>query len=276
MLAVCRSDVDYEWVRLTRAAMVRTELKYKDFRQARPKLRANKELWAKIENGVGQATIVVIDPNEVEELVRDTLDKADVEKAGSLDRAVKDGCAAEIVAGTPVTYLPEKLAKTLGMPMTKIASLDAFTPDSIRRRIGSDLNHASLFAARAHATFDVPSLAAGGGASTRDAFRSPRLARVVLPEIMSTVRIFDKEHPQSVALLNEAADAIATALEPQLPTIGTLAPDALVKEYESHALDELQASDVAAGWAREMLETGEVRNLGSKFERVWLNGHRIK
>jgi hypothetical protein len=189
VLAVCRSNVDYEWVRLTRAALVKEELKYRDFIEARPKLRANKDLWAKIENGVGQATIVVIDPHEVEGLVRDTLDKADVERAGNLERAVKEGCAAEIVAGTPVTFLPAELAKALPMSMTKIVSLETFTPDSIRKRIGKDLNNAMLFAARAHATFDVPALDTGGAASTRDAFRSRRLAKVVLPEVLSTARI---------------------------------------------------------------------------------------
>jgi hypothetical protein len=65
-------------------------------------------------------------------------------------------------------------------------------------------------------------------------------------------------------------------LEPELPTIGTLAPEPLVTEYDSTAIDELQASDIAAGWAREMLETGEPKTLGSRFERVWLNGRRIK
>jgi len=35
-------------------------------------------------------------------------------------------------------------------------------------------------------------------------------------------------------------------------------------------------SIVAAGWAREMLELSDARTLGAQFERVWLNGRRIK
>ena len=47
------------------AALVRDELKYRDFRAARPRLRQDANLWSRVENGVGQATIVVIDPNQI-------------------------------------------------------------------------------------------------------------------------------------------------------------------------------------------------------------------
>ena len=36
------------------------------------------------------------------------------------------------------------------------------------------------------------------------------------------------------------------------------------------------AADIAAGWAREVLETNEPSTLGARFDRVWINGRRIK
>jgi hypothetical protein len=65
-------------------------------------------------------------------------------------------------------------------------------------------------------------------------------------------------------------------MEEAFEDLGGIADAPLVIETESRGHDELQASDIAAGWAREMLELGEVSTLGTRFERVWLNGHRLK
>ena len=80
VLAQYRSDSDFEWVKMVRTILVTDELKYHVFVSARPQLRKQRELWHRIENGVGQATIIVIDPRAVEELVRDTLDKSEIER----------------------------------------------------------------------------------------------------------------------------------------------------------------------------------------------------
>lgn len=273
VLAQFRSDADLTWVSRTRAALVKDELKYRDLREARPKLRTLRELWLQIERGIGQATIVVIDPREVEQRVIDTLSQEEVERSGSRDQAIIDGCASEIVMGTPLAYLPEALSRQLGWPLTAVSPLSAFTPADISRRLGGGLNKAMIFAARAHATFDVPRI--DSVSNTTAIFSSPRLTRIVLPEVLATSRSFDTEFPTSTALLNEASEVIAAALEATMPTIGTLSTEPLVREVDSHGIDALQASDVAAGWAREMLETGGSRVLGTCFERVWINGRRL-
>ena len=41
-------------------------------------------------------------------------------------------------------------------------------------------------------------------------------------------------------------------------------------------VDELQAADIAAGWARELIDIGDTTHLGSIFERVWVKGKRTK
>jgi hypothetical protein len=274
VLAQFRDDASLEWVARTRAVLVKDELKYRDLREARPKLRSLRELWSQIERGIGQATIVVIDPRDYEQLVQDTLTQDEIERSGSREKAIIEGCASEIVLGTPLAYLPDALSHQLRWPLNPIQSLATFTPEDISRRLGGGLDKAMIFAARAHATFDVPRIDAAS--TTRSALQSSRLARVVLPEVLSTSRAFDSELPASTALLNEASEVIAGALEEALPILGALSDAPLVREVDSRGVDALQASDIAAGWARDMLETGEPRVLGSFFERVWLNGRRLK
>lgn len=109
----------------------------------------------------------------------------------------------------------------------------------------------------------------------RDIFRSP-LARVLLAELLATERQFDNENPKTAAVLNRAADEIARALGEQLPVVGTMTEKPLVTEVDSKAVDQIQAADIAAGWAREALETNAPSTLGAMFERVWINGQRIK
>jgi hypothetical protein len=274
ILAQFRSDADLEWVTRTRSKLVKAELKFRDIKENRPFLKKDKILWSQIEKGVGQGTVIVIDPGEYEPLAKDTLVKADIEKSGSEVNAIIDACTSEVLAGTPIAYLPSELFRALNWQATEITTLDRFKPDQLAAALGGSLKHAVIFAARAHAIFDVGLL--DGVKSTSDALRSPRLARVILPELLSTARIFDVEHPVSVDMLNDAVDLIASAVEAVYPDLDRTSDKPLVIETDSRGYNELQASDVAAGWARELLELVDAQALGARFERVWLNGRRIK
>lgn len=274
VLAQFRSDANLEWLRMARSKLVKTELKYGDVKENRVSLRKDKSLWSSIEKGVGQATIIVIDPGEYVPLAKETLGKDDIERAGTEERAIVEACALEVLSGTPFAYLPLDLHRTIPWVAQEITSLEKFTPSDISESLGGSLRHAVIFAARAHAIFDVGALDAAK--RTTDALRSPRLARVILPEILATSRYFDTEFPLSVKVLNQAVDLIAEAVEEAFPEFGDVSDDPLVIETDSRGYDELHASDVAAGWAREMLELSEVRTLGARFERVWVNGARLK
>jgi hypothetical protein len=252
ILAQFRSDADLEWVRRTRSKLIKSELKFGDIRENRPSLKKDQNLWSQIGKGVGQGTIIVIDPGEYEPLARETLLKADVEKAGSEIRAIVDACTSEVLAGTPIAYLPEELHRVLDWETTAITSLDRFKPDQLAAALGGSLKHAVVFAARAHAIFDVGLL--DSARRTSDALKSPR-ARVVLPELLSTARFFDTEHPVSVDMLNEAVDVIASAMEDVFPDFDRKSDKPLVIETDSRGYDELQASDVAVGWAMNACST---------------------
>jgi hypothetical protein len=62
VLAQFRSDASLAWVGELRAFLVQDELKYKHFFPQRHRVRSNAELWRRVENGVHQAEITIIDP----------------------------------------------------------------------------------------------------------------------------------------------------------------------------------------------------------------------
>ena len=276
VLAQFRSDADLEWVRQLRSLLVTDELKYTKLRDARPKLRLQRELWKKVEAGVGQATIVVIDARAFELQAKQLIGAgANFVRDDLANKMLIEECATAIIKHTPISYLPQELARTVPWGTYQpIASLDDFAPENIRKKLGGGLKQTMIFAARAHAIFDLPSLDSSTTA-TWDLFRAP-LARVLLAELLATERNFDNEDPKTATLLNQAADEIANALGDQLPIVGTISDKPLVREVDSRGIDEVQAADVAAGWAREVLETNDATTLGARFERVWINGRRIK
>jgi hypothetical protein len=275
VLAQVRSDADLNWVQRLRGLLVRQELKYNDVKENKPRLQKNRELWSQIEKGIGQATIIVIDPGAYEPMVRETLDSVDIEKAGSEQKAVVDACVYEVLSGTPIAYLPNAIFQQVPWSdETTLTSLARFTPKGILDELGGKLQHALIFAARAHAVFDVSS--AGAMKRTTDAFRSLRAARLILPEVLATARHFDNENKRTTDLLNSAVNEIAASFSEAFEGAEEISDQPLVIESDSRGYDEIQAADISAGWAREMLELGDPHNLAPRFERVWLNGERLK
>jgi hypothetical protein len=116
-----------------------------------------------------------------------------------------------------------------------------------------------VLAARAYAMFDVEKRYRIESA-TRDFILSP-LRDVVLREILSTARVFDTENQTSVEVLNNAADVIASSMQQSKWFENIQSSEPLVREFDSRDVDFIQAADMAAGWAGDMLEYQEVRNL---------------
>jgi hypothetical protein len=275
VLAQVRSDANLEWIHRVRALLVKEELKYKDLKDNKYRFQKDAVLWSQIEKGIGQSSVIVVDPGEYEPLVRDTLNDLDVEKAGGETNAIVNACVSEVLSGTPIAYLPQAIHRAVPwVDERTLTTLERFTPEEILKQLGGKLQHAMIFAARAHAVFDVAAM--DSQSRTTDAFRSQRAARLILPEVLATARHFDIENKKTAELLNSAVNAIAESLTDALDGLESISDKPLVIETDSRGYDELQAADIAAGWAREMLEVGDASNLGTRFERVWLNGRRIK
>jgi hypothetical protein len=272
VLAQFRSDANLEWMGRLRAALGSIEVKFKQFKDRRVEIRKDTNLWKMIEKGVGAATLIVIDPEPVDHTIRTGYERDGARQGVDFgDAEVASRAATALVAGTPLAWLPNELAKVVGR---EIVTLERFAPERIRQRIGQELRAATVFAARAHATFDVATMDETVR-STRDVYRSP-IATVILREVISIPRIFDEESRETVQLLNDASDQIADALVEGLPSTLSLSSEPLVREADSRAIDQIQAADVAAGWAREVIDTAGVRALGTRFERIWVNGDLMK
>ena len=102
------------------------------------------------------------------------------------------------------------------------------------------------------------------------------MGRILLAELTSTFRSFDSEHEKSIKVLNKAIEMISSKLELVHPLWQRPEDVPLIREVDSRAIDEIQAADIAAGWAREIIDTASSKALGVRFERVWLNGRRVK
>ena len=112
ILAVYRSDADLAWVGQVRAALSTSELKYKQVDANRPRLHADKEMWRRLEQGVGQATIFVIDPSPVHREVREALERSGARDGVDYDRnLVFERADHKLIEGTPLAWLDEELSR---------------------------------------------------------------------------------------------------------------------------------------------------------------------
>jgi hypothetical protein len=251
------------------------ELKWKAFQVRREAIQAKRDLWRRITDSMRQATIVVIRPDTVARGVQGYLDDQQAEEGLDYDRAgVINVCSVMLIADTPVAYLPNRLSETLGLYSKGLyLSFDRFAPRELLRRLGGKLRDAKVFAARAHAMFDARHLSHANDRTT-DSFRLGQ-TQPVLQELLATQRTFDEEHPRSAEVLNEASDTITDALKTALLLPGEVSDQPLVREFRSSDIDHLQAADIAAGWAHELLALGNESALLATFGRVIVNGRRL-
>jgi hypothetical protein len=276
VLAQFRSDANLDWVGELRARLLKDELKYVNLREARPRLKQNRKLWERIENGVGQASVIIIDPAPVYDWVEKVLrDSGAVKSVDYDDKKIIDDCGTALIGITPIAYLPIRISESVRWSrIIDVGSLEVYLPENIKKQLGGRLRDAKIFAARSYAAFDLKSVEVA-----RDrGYDEYRLSQegVLIQELASTVRIFDKEHPKSAELLNTAITYIIRGVAESYPLWQVERPDTFIKEYDSRVVSEIQAADIAAGWAREILDVANPKALCERFERVWLNGVKIK
>jgi len=282
ILAQFSERTSFDWVQKLRAKTGKDEIKHADFVWAKNAWRGENELWRSVDRGVEAATIYVVDPaTYVQSVVSELLDSG-AEFGYDFDgRTALDIAAEEIIRDTPGYQLRNARAALEFASLTSPArmmpsSLNPFllqpdlpVPREVLSKLGGGLRNAIRFAARSHSLFDdemfevpdpemYPSFYAPG-------YRA-RLAELRMRTALSTRRVFDKEDSNSVELLNETADWMSTAI----PGPPRLRP--LISELDSAAIDAIQAADVAAGIAREIIDQSGVRGLADKFRRALVNG----
>lgn len=102
---------------------------------------------------------------------------------------------------------------------------------------------------------------------------SPENLANALEIVKSMGRAYDVEHPRSLPILNELADKVARAANmPAL--VVSRGREHAISEEASHTSDHLQAADMAAGWAADVLlaTRGDYRALAKQVRWVGVNG----
>ena len=86
--------------------------------------------------------------------------------------------------------------------------------------------------------------------------------------------MFDVEHPRSLPILNEFSERLAHAAGVPHSISRVLRRNGIVSEGKSQDIDHIQAADLAAGWAVDLLTltNGDFHALAQRFAWVGVNG----
>lgn len=282
VLAQFSEHTSFDWVHKIRAKTGKDETKHADVVWAKVASPGDKELWRTVDRSVEAATIYVVDPSTYVQHVVSELLADGAEYGYDFDAQTAIEIAAEqIIHDTPGYQITNTHAAlefaNLTSPLGGLAPVGfasvMFQPElpiprEILTKLGGRLRDAIRFAARAQALFDtdVPDF---DDLDTFPEYASGLRARVAelrVRKVLSTPRVFDTEDNHSVEVLNETAYRISGSI----PGPPALRP--LIREATSHGTDAIQAADIAAGIAREIIDRSGVRALAGKFRRIFVNG----
>lgn len=262
ILAQFPETCNLDWARDLRAALGGGELKYQKYLGFRHRVQANKKLWKQVQGGTAEATIVVIETNFYIDAIAYRLRRqgADLGHDVTFDAILRQAALC-MIDHAPIMRIPSLIPDLIAGPM---AQTPGYTAEKVYGRIGEKFNDATVFAARAHAVFDIDDLS--DAASTNELFLSPYRRKLLL-EFGKIDRVFDEEHPKSAAMLNEMLHSYDTS--------SSDVPRARVSESRSDANDWLQAADFCAGFASEIMMNAKddrERELRRHFRKVIFNG----
>jgi hypothetical protein len=281
VVAQFRSNASLGWVPDLRSFLNLPELKYRDFHPRRHQVMSNAEMWAKFEKGVQQAEITIVDPSVYKQAVIDDWLDQKAEPGIDFDLKMVNDQSGEwmiqmsplgIAEATSIDYYYEHVAfdETTGR-FSPDAEFQDFSAPTIKRRAGGRLKDATVLAARSHAMLSPSErrevVAICSHSSSADyGTRCALLAKMC--------RIFDVDHPGSVPILNEFSDRLIHAAG-----VGNVASllrgsSKMVSEEKSQSTDHIQAADMAAGWAVDLLiySHGDYVELAKRFAWVGVNG----
>jgi hypothetical protein len=295
VLARFSSSASFEWVKRARSFLVKTELKYRDLGSAGfdlvlarfPSYEAA-DLGRLLIREASTATIFLADSESYAQEIVSAKLKEGAEYA--YDFGIPDvirETAEQMIRDIPLYRLkPYEISEVIepfsafsyrfkSRTRFNMRPRSAMEPPRILQQIGGKLRDAEVFAARAYCLLDV------GDRKTHQSVPEERLysrltlaGRGVLESALAVPMVFDRDHAASIVVLNESIHALQRT---DLPFETNF--EQLIREEDSRAVDALQAADIAAGFARDLLDRKGLRALAAQFRRVLLNGvdlHRLK
>jgi hypothetical protein len=267
VIAQFRADAELEWVSRLRSFFQVAELKYRDFvPERRSHLQSKPELWGSFTKGIRQAEITIIDPKEYENYhIWELLDQQAVPGHDFDYKTIREMAGRTMIEWSPIGRIG---AFSMDWLVNQEEIKDV-TADGLHRRAGGKRHDAIVLAGRSHAMLspsevsELISLAMGP-------ISFPRSNR--MNDIERMARIFDDEHKPSLPLLNDLVDQVGYLVGGTSYALGP--KQVLVKEMPSREADHLQAADMAAGWAVDVLTftNGDYRHLAQQFAWVGVNG----
>lgn len=263
ILAQLPEDASLDWACELRVGLDGGELKYERYLSLRHRIQANTALWKRVQAGTAEATIVVIENRFYIHAIAYSLisQGADLEHDVSFNDILKDAVLC-MIHHAPIMRLQDLDPELMAGPPIRAHS---YTPELIYKSIGSKLNDAAVFAARANAAFDIDLLDIA--ATTNELCLGP-FKHAFVRNSRGMERVFDREHPKSAAMLNDmfvSYDARSNNLQPTW----------VVSESSSESHDALQAADFCAGFASELMMNAtddREKELRRHFRRVIYNG----
>jgi hypothetical protein len=284
VIAQFRADAQLGWVQDLRSHLQQKELKYKEFHRFRHRVQANTELWAKVQQGVFQAEITITNPKPYRDaIILDWLDQQAEPGIDFDEQTVNEQTGQRLIELSPLgiaNISPMELVWQYDInPMRRfMLSSDTrgmeFRPATLKQRAGGGLKDALILSARSHAMVS-PSERRELTAMALRLSNAPIATRLAL--IAKMARIFDMDHPNSVEILNEFSDHMIHAAGVEHFKQALSNAGKMVSEQDSKNVDHIQAADMAAGWAVDILlyTGGEYRELAKRFASVSVNGVAI-
>ncbi|MGC2420037.1 MAG: hypothetical protein WA405_00125 [Candidatus Acidiferrales bacterium] len=271
VLAQLRSDATLSWVVDLRSYLNLPELKYKFFQPHIFRVQSKRDLWKNVQEGVYQAEITITDPRVYQEAV--ILDLLEQQAEFGIDfdlRTVNEEASHWMIARSPLS-LAESVTMDFAFEISDPGAGISFTSGAIRERAGGKLNDAIVVSARAHAMLSPAEAKEIASIKYLSGGMNYGLA---LAKIARLSRMWDVEHPKSLPILNEFSERIAYIAAGHGVFGRRFKSQPFVTEGGSHSSDHLQAADMAAGWAANLLTLsgGDYRSLAQKFATVCVNG----
>jgi len=282
------SDIDLRWYHELRKKIRPDgkEVKYRDLKRKRPDLGI--DLNNAILRGIGSALIVISDPSSYIKKV-----EKEIQLARTLPSLQRKRLMAPInhyVAQMTMSESPLRWVMPLAdTEASDTVWIDSSGPlknihskvESVERSITQPFN-ARLYACRANCSWyelvddETRKRIFDKFFSERRYFVPSQFWTRLLVEAQQPERVFDNGNSAVVASLNNIRKWIDDDLQ-NVPFLGFQFSSGAVRQADSALVEQVQVSDLAAGFAREMYESAEgLKKVRDHFKRVVFNGTVLK
>jgi hypothetical protein len=282
VLACFRADANLSWVVDLRSFLNIPELKYKDYSPRRHHVASNPRVQANLMRGLGDAELTIVDAQMYREDAYFGLVDKGAELGGDFDWTTLNDLAADgMLRDSPFGLTNPDTG--FGFPADgtfrwresysdKLEELPAFDPTDLKRRAGGKLRDVEVLAARAHSIMSPTEYR-----ELQIIVNEPML-RLNFPRNLERVKrlahVFDEEHAKSVPLLNDLVGHLAEASGVPHGYALQMASTDPIREDQSTNSDHIQAADIAAGWAADLLlsTNNDYRALARQVRWITVNG----